>query len=532
MATSDPADRSEQHDAAERGPRRPIDPMAAVARWAPWIVLLYCAALASLRLSLSPYLELDEAQFLGLVEFRLVYDNSHPPLMNWLVRIALELTRWNWPLAMAIVKYGLLAVFHIMTFDAARRLGGPRAGVLALVASAFLPQIVWMSAHTLAHSLLTMAGVAATLQATIALRDRKAALDYVWLGVAIAMGALGKYNYYFFAIPFFAVMLLEPNVRAALWSRRALWTVGVVLLSLGPTLVAAALSWSESVSRLSRLYAQGELAWLDLPHVGVDGLLAFLIAALAWLGPAVLVWTVARNWDRAQSRSWRGDAVAERALRRVLLGAVGLSALAVFAADVHWVEERYLTPVLAAAPVYLAAAWPLGRSAAPTALLAAALYAAVLPGFWAMATYGQHRYGYPYELVAAQILRAQPEPARIISERHDDRANLTLALGWPGARSPAFQDLGDRAILVWRGRSEPPEKLAPQGFGPAAGIVTVVAPLVNESGAQLVYRFQIFERSPALGRATPTRPGPSPSPIAPSARLSYPLPRGTRSSAG
>ncbi len=72
-------------------------------RLAPWLVIGYIAALFVLRLTLSPFVEWDEAQFPGNVHLALTYGNSHPPLFNWLVRGALEATGWNWPIAVGLV---------------------------------------------------------------------------------------------------------------------------------------------------------------------------------------------------------------------------------------------------------------------------------------------------------------------------------------------------------------------------------------------------------------------------------------------
>ncbi|MEM6849942.1 MAG: glycosyltransferase family 39 protein, partial [Pseudomonadota bacterium] len=109
-------------------------------------VVAYVVLLMVLRLSLSPYLEIDEAQFFGQVDFRLVYANSHPPLYNWVLRLVLEATGWSWALSVALVKGVLLAAIHLLVFDTARRIGGVPAGVGALAVAALCPQISWMAA--------------------------------------------------------------------------------------------------------------------------------------------------------------------------------------------------------------------------------------------------------------------------------------------------------------------------------------------------------------------------------------------------
>ena len=74
--------------------------------FAPFAVIAYCLALTALRLSFAVSLEADEAEFVGRADFRLIYDNAHPPLFNWATRVLLPFTGWSWPDALAILKFG------------------------------------------------------------------------------------------------------------------------------------------------------------------------------------------------------------------------------------------------------------------------------------------------------------------------------------------------------------------------------------------------------------------------------------------
>lgn len=480
-----------------------------LARVAPLAIVAYCLALAALRLALSPYLEVDEAEFVGRVDLRLVYDNSHPPLFNWLARIALETTGWRWAGALAIVKYGLLAAFHWFVFDAARRLAGPRAGVLALAASAMLPQIVWMSAVTLAHSIAVVACAAGVVWAATRAREAKSWGPHLALGALAAAGALAKFNFLLFLAPFLVAVALDPRWRPVVSGARAAAAAAVFALLAGPSYVAALLHLGDSASRIGRLYRpDGALAWIDVPYLGVDGLLSLVIAALAWAGLAVVVWGVAVWAERRAARRDRlgGDAVeqdegaeAADALGRAMVFALGAFAVIVLLSDMHKIEERYLTPLLAPLPVYLAARRPLRRAAPVVLGVAAAAYLAVFPGFAGMANFGAHRFGYPYDAVAAQIRTAAQaagwDEARILSRRHDDAANLTLALGWEGSRTPAYAMIDERALLVWRGRGAAPPNLAPEGFIAIGAPQRVAEGFINFRAGGVAYSFQLFERA-------------------------------------
>ena len=480
------------------------DPLSRWSARVPYLVVGYMVALATLRLSLSPFLEVDEAQFVGHVDFRLVYENSHPPLYNWLLRLLLEASGWNWAFSTATLKYALLGGFHLLTWDAARRLGGPRAGLLAVAASAFLPQIVWMSAHTLAHSIMVMAGVAAVVHASVLIVTARSEAGliwrYVWLGAALALGALAKYNFLLFAAPFLACLLWAPSLRPLFLRREAGLSALIFVVLTAPTAIAAALNLGASAERLDKLYKSGSGgSAFDLPYLGVDGLISALVAALAWAGPAVFAWGLALYLDR---RSGEPAAPSPQAflvaLGRAIAIALILLALIVLAADMHRVHERYLTPLLAALPVWLAAARPLSRSGPIVAVVSVLAYLGALAGVWGMVAYGKHRYAVDYDLVAVEARRITPDPIPIQARRHDDAANLILALGWTGAQEPNFAEVEDRVLLVWRGRGEARlDELAEEGFRPAGRRATIVAPFKNRSGRTIAYSLQLLVRSPS-----------------------------------
>ena len=479
-----------------------------ILRWKnaiPMLVIGYMVALASLRLSFSPLLEVDEAQFVGQVDWRLVYANSHPPLYNWLVRIALEITGWEWAQAVALVKYSLLAAYYIFVYKTACRLVDERNAVVAVAVGAFLPQVVWMSAHTLAHSVLVMAGVAATVHATLLALQEPNWRSYLWLGVAAAIGTLAKYNFFLFALPFFAVVMMDPAMRNRLARREGLVAPAVYLALVAPTLIAAVADFATSTERMGKLYrADADLAWFDLPFLGLDGLVSLIGATIAWIGPAILVWVIARFSDSRLGGTAETENLFVDALGRAMLIALGLFAVIVLLGDMHRVHERYLTPIFAAAPVYLAIAWPLSRSAYVVVPLAVTLFLAVFIGFWAMIAYGTHRYVYPYDSIARHIGRTTETPVPLISDRSVDHGNLILELGWPGATTPTLQPIENEAIIVWRGRREAPAHLPPDGFTPADKITTIVQPLKNDVDHPLVYRFQRFTRGGASASETST----------------------------
>ncbi len=467
--------------------------LAAWSRRAPWLILAYCAALAALRVWLSPFLEVDEAHFVGQLDLRLAYGNSQPPLYNWLLRGAWELAGGNWALAAALVKFPLLAGFHLLSWDAARRLAGPAAGLMAVAVSAFLPQIVWMSPLTLTHSVLVLAAAAAVVHAGALLaltpRASRCVWLWIWFGAAMALGAMAKYTFALTLGPFLLALLITPGTRGLVADRRLWISVLTFAVLAGPSIAAAAMQVRQTTGRMSKLFSEaGSTAGLDVPGIGLDGFLSLIQAGLAWAGPALLVWWLARRRG-APVRGSEADAYVEALGRAMALG-LALFAVIVLAGDMHRVRERYLTPMLAPLPVWLAVARPLGeRAGRRVAALAGALYLAAAAGVAGVVTFSDHRLAYPYAAVAAKLAEERDlNGVTLIGARHADGANLALALQAMGIDARAGeapfpgQPLPEgRLLLVWTGDRARPAAL--EDFPPATGPQeTISAPLTNLSG--------------------------------------------------
>jgi hypothetical protein len=357
-----------------------------------------------------------------------------------------------------------------------------RAGMWALVAGALLPQIVWMAALTLTHSILVMAGAAAVIHALVVLRGTRAIAAWVWLGLAISLGSLGKFNFALFAIPMLGAILIVPGTRAILMARRAWISAGVVLVCVGPVVIAAAMDLAGSAGRMRKLFSEaGATSGLDVPGLGLDGALSLVQALGAWAGPAVLVWAIVRR--QGPRGAAPGDAEAFlRALALAMSISLAVFAVIVLAADMHRVRERYLTPMLIALPIWLAVARPLGRAWPARLALAAHLTAAV--GVAGVVTLSPHRLAYPWASIAGDLSTALPGAEAVIGGRTADGANIALALGLPVVRERAAPD--GPVLLVWVGDRPAPARFAAM-LAPDAPRAVVRAPMSNLSDKEIVF---------------------------------------------
>ncbi|MBA8878065.1 ArnT family glycosyltransferase [Phyllobacterium myrsinacearum] len=462
-----------------------------LARRVPVAILCYTAGVIALRLALSPFLDIDEAQFVGSVDFAWIYGNSHPPLYNWLVRLGLTLTGWNWVAATVLVRLCLLGLYHWLSFDTARRLGGDRAGVLALAASALLPQIVWMSIQTTAHTLLVIVASIGVIHALTLIRSGRGYSAYVWLGVWAAIGGLAKYNFFIFLFSFLIACALNLNIRRQVFRKPAWISLAIFVVAMCPIVVASLNApLAATAGRMAKLnHPIPMLQPLDLPWFGVDGVLSLVISAFLWSGPALLIFLIGRRKDDPKPAP-DGDADVRKVLFRTIV--IGLTAfgLIVFFADYHSVAERYMAPILAPTAILLALYFPQKYGARNLLVISAGFYLLAPTAFAIVMLFGAERLSTPFDAVAGAIRAQNSTPARIAGDRQDDGANVAVQLNWPPASGSA-----DDIVLVWRGDDAPNEDTLERlpADAVAAGPVTkVVSPLRNFSGRTRTFSFQRY----------------------------------------
>ena len=323
-------------------------------------------------------------------------------------------------------------VFHLLTWDTARRLAGPAAGLMALAVSGLAPHIVGTSALSLSHSIMVITAVAATTHATVMVVQSARIWAFVELGAAVTLGVLAKYNYFLFLIPFLGALVLDRSTRRAIVRPGLALSAAMVVAACTLPLVAAANDIAGTTERVAKLYeaTKGWRSAIDIPGLGVDGAVFFVEALAGWAGLAVVVWMVARALDRRRDGAPPPTAPAPapiHALGVAMVAGLVIFLVGVVAADVSLVRGRYLTPMLASLPVWLAVARPLGRSAPIVARAAGAIYLTV-PIVFAGVCAGRSQSA---RLVMGQPRRTDP------GERHDTGPHCwprPFDLGEPGDR--------------------------------------------------------------------------------------------------
>ena len=308
------------------------------------VVLGYFAAQVVLRLVLGGALETDEAEMLVMTPgLRLGY-GPQLPLYNWSQVLLFELFGRNL-FALSLLKNLLLAATYLFMFAAFRAwMPAGRAALLAL-SIYLIPDLAWEAERATTHSNMLIATSAATLAAFSLAARRPGPVAGLALGLALGAGGLAKYNFWLVPGTLALAAASLPALRGRVFARAHL-----LALPVAAAILVAPMGW---------ILANRDLALSSTDKLqmaaggGGEGLqgLGELVAGFALLlALPALVAGAMRLLSRGQPAPARAPGTDEALLRRWLLRAAALGALAlalaVPAAGIGHVTPRWLLPVV------------------------------------------------------------------------------------------------------------------------------------------------------------------------------------------
>lgn len=436
-----------------------------LARWIG-LAALYLLFNAATQLAASPTANFDQAEMLVLVqELRLGY-TAQPPLYVWL----------NWlpdaiagpSLAMNLALKCLLMAASVGFSLAALRDAGEarRQAPLVLAGFALIPVVIWESQRVLTHSALAVALVLAVLLQAQRLRAAPTRRGYLAWGLLGGAALIAKYNTAIALAALAGALLLAPGWRTVLLTPRLAWAALGAALAVLPHFAWLALNRSAVGSTVRKLersadpfgFVKGlaELSGALAACVGVMGLVWISVLALrtvrracagggdagrgeTLVPPAVAGPPVAAPSVAAPSAVSSSAAALHRLVSLQLALGLALTAAFVVVSGSRHFEERWLLPVLAPLPLWLALAVRRGDlrrgmlAAGAVMALAAAL---MLPGrvlFAGHLARGKPAVvSLPYVALGADMRAAHGEPAAILADTQTLGGNLRLV--FPRAR--------------------------------------------------------------------------------------------------
>ena len=317
---------------------------------------LFCTALALLRVAVATGMQLDDSiEHVMTQDLRLLYVPSNPPLYTWILWAVQQVVGVGTH-STSLLNTVLLVVTFAAVLVLARRVSG-RPGTAALAAWSLLavPQYA-LAFFTLTHTTLLMCACALSLVATASVVRHGRAVDYLALGLAIALGLMAKYNFALFLPAVAIAAALQPETRVRLLTPLAVIPLAVgalALMPLGAAILFQGLDLLEIMAaRTSQVEAYG-------PITGrLRGLVSYVASIANYAWP---LWVVAGIALIGRLRAAATapplateDAVLSRLLRDIVLIGLALVTVAVLVLGMTKVLERYLHPILFPAIVYLA----------------------------------------------------------------------------------------------------------------------------------------------------------------------------------
>ena len=163
-----------------------------------------------------------------------MYQAAQPPLFTWLVWFVAQITG-PVPLAIQIVKYGLMLAAGWLAYLAGREATGRRDTALIGSFAILLPFNVGITIHDQStHTVALIAAMCALIYSAARLVRRGDAVAYLALALALISGILSKHSFIILAAALIAAMAADPAARRLLLDRRFAVVIAVVMVALAP----------------------------------------------------------------------------------------------------------------------------------------------------------------------------------------------------------------------------------------------------------------------------------------------------------
>ena len=307
------------------------------------VIALYCLAYATIRLCISPSMEMSEAeQFLDASGFSLGY-SQQAPLYTWIVRWTSLFLGMN-IMTLTIIKYSVIFSFYFFFFLVARSLWNEKTSLLITGSLLLFPTFSYEAHRDLTHTMLVSAMALMTLFLYVRILREGKTVYYFLIGVCAGLGVLSKYNFIFFLAALLLASLSFREGRRAVIDRRISISVLCAVIVLLPHLVWLA---RENFASVHYALARSEAAapaFNRLPKI-------FHAVSLSYLEVLLFFSVTALAFRRYFSKDENADNALPRLFRRLALYGLLAPLLAIVFLQPGNFSSRWLAPVLFTLPL-------------------------------------------------------------------------------------------------------------------------------------------------------------------------------------
>lgn len=263
-----------------------------------WLVA-YLTIHLSVRLLFSQTLQVDDReQVFFAQELLLGYPMPQPPMYSWLSWGVFQIFGVGL-LSLTLLKYTVIT----LTFWFAWLVSGQlfqhlQTRYLATFSYLLMPSFAWHMHQGFTHTILLGFGIILSLHALLSLKESPNTKNYLYLGLALGVGLMGKYSFLLFMIPLLIAALTIKSYQTLILNRQGLFTLAAFILFVAPHAYWLAQHYQEIFSLADqRLQINSENLILErLKSLG-----KFTGSAVAFVMPFALIFLIG-NWRRLFNR--------------------------------------------------------------------------------------------------------------------------------------------------------------------------------------------------------------------------------------
>lgn len=310
---------------------------------------LYFLANVALRLILPHGLELDEAEQTFLSQWMLAGYGSQPPFYNWLQHGAISLFGMSL-VTLSGLKNLLLFSSYLLYYLAARQvMQDKRMAVVAALGLLTIPQVGFEAQRDLSHTVAAIFGASLFLYSLLRTLSAPTLQSFLLFGLATGIGGITKYNFAVLPIAAGLAVLIDRDMRRTMLNWRILPAALLALAIVTPHAVWLLENFGEAGGHTLEKLASEDTSLLGGIAQGF-GSLALAVLGFLSLTVAIFAAVFREHAKAALAASNRWTTL----VGRILGISLGLIVLMILFAGLENVRDRWLTPILLAAPLYLA----------------------------------------------------------------------------------------------------------------------------------------------------------------------------------
>jgi 4-amino-4-deoxy-L-arabinose transferase-like glycosyltransferase len=428
------------------------------------VLAIYFAVNIAVRLILPHGLELDEAEQTFMSQWMLAGYGSQPPFYNWLQHGMIEIFGMSL-LTLAGLKNLMLFAAYALYYLAARQvMDDKRLAVIAALGLLTIPQVSFEAQRDLSHTVAAIFGSSLFVYSLLRLLSAPSLVAFLLFGIATGIGGITKYNFALVPIAAGLAVLMDRDMRRIVLNWRLLPAAVVALAIIAPHALWLLDNFQAAGGHTMKKLVDDDTGFLaGLAH----GFGSLILSTLGFLALTfVILAAVYREHLKAifaASSPWT------RLVGRILLLSLGLIALMIVFAGLENVRDRWLTPILLIAPLYLALKIDAAKVPAMPGLKRLWIVAGIIMVLIPSVLFGRAamdrisgKYGYvniPFASVARAVAeRAEGANTVIVASDGQLGGNMhynlpdlpVLTPRPPTGMTPQPLTDFDRIVLVWR----------------------------------------------------------------------------------